>query len=164
MIHILHATCSTLGDCQGLKGKRVDRLRADECASVNVEITDQGFHGKAQPFRGKTGPVSILKCSLGLRLSYECSNPVYGQTLNPYDSTRGPGGSSGGEGALIGSNGSLLGIGTEQRPRFSVKSGNLFRETQEKTKKRVKSKSGKQLGFSERHKSFHGKADAGFPY
>lgn len=46
-------------------------------------------------------------------LSYECSNPVYGQTLNPYDPTRGPGGSSGGEGALIGSHGSLLGIGSD---------------------------------------------------
>ena len=46
-------------------------------------------------------------------LSYECSNPVYGQTLNPYDPARGPGGSSGGEGALIGSHGSLLGIGSD---------------------------------------------------
>lgn len=46
-------------------------------------------------------------------LSYECSNPVYGATKNPYDRTRGPGGSSGGEGSLIGSHGSLLGIGTD---------------------------------------------------
>merc|ERR1712185_282661 len=46
-------------------------------------------------------------------LSYECSNPVYGQTRNPFDLTRGPGGSSGGEGALLGSGGSLLGIGTD---------------------------------------------------
>lgn len=46
-------------------------------------------------------------------LSYECSNPVFGQSLNPHSHLRGPGGSSGGEGSLIGSNGSLLGIGTD---------------------------------------------------
>jgi len=46
-------------------------------------------------------------------LSYECSNPVFGATKNPYDLTRGPGGSSGGEGSLLGSNGSILGIGTD---------------------------------------------------
>ena len=46
-------------------------------------------------------------------LSFECSNPIYGQTANPHDTTRGPGGSSGGEGCLIASGGSLLGIGTD---------------------------------------------------
>jgi fatty acid amide hydrolase len=44
-------------------------------------------------------------------LSYECSNPVFGQTRNPYCLERGPGGSSGGEGSLIGSRASILGIG-----------------------------------------------------
>ena len=46
-------------------------------------------------------------------LSYECGNPIYGTTLNPYDLQRSPGGSSGGEGALIGSHGSILGVGTD---------------------------------------------------
>jgi hypothetical protein len=45
--------------------------------------------------------------------SFECSNPIYGQTCNPYDLKRGPGGSSGGEGSLIGSFGSILGIGSD---------------------------------------------------
>lgn len=36
-------------------------------------------------------------------LSFECSNPVYGTTTNPWDLTRGPGGSSGGESSLIAS-------------------------------------------------------------
>lgn len=46
-------------------------------------------------------------------LSYNCSNPLFGTTSNPYDSTRTCGGSSGGEGALIGAGGSILGIGTD---------------------------------------------------
>ena len=44
---------------------------------------------------------------------FECSNPLYGTTVNPHNVLRGPGGSSGGEGALIGSGGSLLGFGTD---------------------------------------------------
>ncbi|XP_064606003.1 fatty-acid amide hydrolase 1-like [Liolophura sinensis] len=46
-------------------------------------------------------------------LSAECSNPIYGVTVNPHDVSRCPGGSSGGEGALVGSEGSILGFGTD---------------------------------------------------
>ncbi|NXT16309.1 FAAH1 hydrolase, partial [Prunella fulvescens] len=45
--------------------------------------------------------------------SYECSNPIFGQTLNPLNAQRSPGGSSGGEGALIAGGGSILGIGSD---------------------------------------------------
>ncbi|NWR42608.1 FAAH1 hydrolase, partial [Regulus satrapa] len=45
--------------------------------------------------------------------SYECSNPIFGQTLNPLNPQRSPGGSSGGEGALIAGGGSILGIGSD---------------------------------------------------
>lgn len=45
--------------------------------------------------------------------SYDCSNPLFGQTTNPWNSSKSPGGSSGGEGALIGAGGSLLGLGTD---------------------------------------------------
>lgn len=45
--------------------------------------------------------------------SYDCGNPIFGQTLNPYNLQKTPGGSSGGEGALIGGGGSILGIGTD---------------------------------------------------
>ncbi len=44
---------------------------------------------------------------------YECENPVYGWTRNPYDLTRTAGGSSGGEGALVGAGASLFGIGSD---------------------------------------------------
>ncbi|XP_035883378.1 fatty-acid amide hydrolase 1-like [Phyllostomus discolor] len=47
-----------------------------------------------------------LKCS-------ECSNPIYGQTLNPLNLKKSPGGSSGGEGALLAAKGSILGMGSD---------------------------------------------------
>ena len=43
----------------------------------------------------------------------ETDNPVYGQTVNPYDSARTPGGSSGGQAAAIASAMSACGIGTD---------------------------------------------------
>ncbi|KAG7230843.1 hypothetical protein INR49_019657 [Caranx melampygus] len=46
-------------------------------------------------------------------LNYDCSNPIYGQTLNPHNLQKTSGGSSGGEGALVGGGGSVLGIGSD---------------------------------------------------
>ncbi|KAM9357667.1 fatty-acid amide hydrolase 1 [Symphorus nematophorus] len=46
-------------------------------------------------------------------LSYDSSNPIYGQTLNPHNVHKAAGGSSSGEGALIAGGGSLLGIGSD---------------------------------------------------
>jgi fatty acid amide hydrolase len=46
-------------------------------------------------------------------LSMECTNPVFGTTVNPWDVRRVPGGSSGGEGAAIASGMSVLGVGTD---------------------------------------------------
>ncbi len=43
----------------------------------------------------------------------ESSNPVYGQTNNPYALDRTPGGSSGGEAAILAAGGSPLGIGSD---------------------------------------------------
>ncbi|XP_004679018.1 PREDICTED: fatty-acid amide hydrolase 1 [Condylura cristata] len=45
--------------------------------------------------------------------SFDCSNPLFGRTMNPWKSSKSPGGSSGGEGALIGAGGSPLGLGTD---------------------------------------------------
>ncbi|XP_073331917.1 fatty-acid amide hydrolase 1 [Pagrus major] len=62
----------------------------------------------------RQGAIPFVKTNLpqGL-LSYDCSNPIYGQTVNPHNLQKTSGGSSGGEGALIGGGGSLLGIGTD---------------------------------------------------
>ncbi|KAF7659673.1 hypothetical protein LDENG_00294490 [Lucifuga dentata] len=56
-------------------------------------------------------PVSIKKNIA--YTSYDCTNPIYGQSLNPHNLHKTTGGSSGGEGGLIGGGGSILGIGTD---------------------------------------------------
>ncbi|KAM9384752.1 fatty-acid amide hydrolase 1 [Pholidichthys leucotaenia] len=62
----------------------------------------------------KQGAIPFVKTNIpqGL-LSYDCSNVIYGQTVNPHNSQKTSGGSSGGEGALIGAGGSLLGVGSD---------------------------------------------------
>ncbi|XP_064415781.1 fatty-acid amide hydrolase 1-like [Latimeria chalumnae] len=62
----------------------------------------------------KQGAIPCVKTNLSQSmLSYDCSNPIYKQTKNPWNPKKTPGGSSGGEGALIGGGGSVLGFGTD---------------------------------------------------
>ena len=58
------------------------------------------------------GGIPFVKTNVPQTLmSFECSNPVWGSTLNPFNQELSPGGSSGGEAALIALQGSLIGIG-----------------------------------------------------
>ncbi|KAF9530362.1 amidase [Crepidotus variabilis] len=45
--------------------------------------------------------------------AFECSNPVFGRTTNPYNDGYTSGGSSGGEAALLAMDGSAIGIGSD---------------------------------------------------
>ncbi|GAA6086239.1 vitamin D3 hydroxylase-associated protein-like [Tachysurus ichikawai] len=62
----------------------------------------------------KQGAIPFIKTNIpqGL-LNYECSNPIYGRTVNPCNLQKTCGGSSGGEGALIAGGGSILGLGSD---------------------------------------------------
>ncbi|XP_006839783.1 PREDICTED: fatty-acid amide hydrolase 1 [Chrysochloris asiatica] len=83
-------------------GLSVNQGMPAECDSVVVQVLKlQG----AVPFVHTNVPQSML--------SFDCSNPLFGQTTNPWKLSKSPGGSSGGEGALIGAGGSLLGLGTD---------------------------------------------------
>ncbi|XP_030429207.1 vitamin D3 hydroxylase-associated protein-like [Gopherus evgoodei] len=76
--------------------------RAEEEDSVIVQVLKrQG----AIPFVKTNVPQSMI--------NYDCSNLIYGQTVNPLNHKKSPGGSSGGEGALIAGGGSILGFGTD---------------------------------------------------
>jgi fatty acid amide hydrolase len=60
------------------------------------------------------GAIILGKTNIMQALSgWECDNPVYGRTNNPWDLARTPGGSSGGEGALIAAGGSTLGLASD---------------------------------------------------
>ncbi|KAM9849339.1 fatty-acid amide hydrolase 1 [Aulostomus maculatus] len=62
----------------------------------------------------KQGAIPFVKTNLPQALlNYDCSNTIYGQTVNPYNLQKTSGGSSGGEGSLIGGGGSLLGLGSD---------------------------------------------------
>ncbi|KAJ7043557.1 amidase [Mycena alexandri] len=60
------------------------------------------------------GAIPIVKTNVPQTMfSFECSNPVFGRTVNPYNAGFTSGGSSGGEGALIGMDGAALGLGSD---------------------------------------------------
>ncbi|KAJ7332773.1 hypothetical protein JRQ81_014953 [Phrynocephalus forsythii] len=78
----------------------LSRVEADDSVIVKV-LKKQG----AIPFVKTNVPQSMI--------NYDCSNLIFGPTINPLNHKKTPGGSSGGEGALIAAGGSLLGFGTD---------------------------------------------------
>ncbi|GAA6007776.1 hypothetical protein JCM10207_004870 [Rhodosporidiobolus poonsookiae] len=74
---------------------------AEEDASVTKVIRRAG----GIPFVKTNVPQTML--------SFECANPLFGATNNPFDASRTPGGSSGGEAALLAADGSPIGIGSD---------------------------------------------------
>lgn len=54
---------------------------------------------------------------------FECENPIYGWTRNPYDLERTAGGSSGGEAAIIGAGASPLGLGSDVGGSIRIPAG-----------------------------------------
>ena len=68
----------------------------------------------AVAFLKKMGAVPFCQTNVPQTMySLQTSNPIYGETGNPFDPDRECGGSTGGEGALIGAGGSFLGIGSD---------------------------------------------------
>ena len=57
-----------------------------------------------------------------MTMDYDCDNPVFGQTNNPWNRERVPGGSSGGEAAALAAGMSPLGMGSDYRGSIRVPS------------------------------------------
>jgi amidase len=55
-----------------------------------------------------------------MTMDYDCDNPVFGQTNNPWNRERVPGGSSGGEAAALAAGMSPLGMGSDYRGSIRV--------------------------------------------
>ncbi|XP_007130576.1 fatty-acid amide hydrolase 1 [Physeter macrocephalus] len=105
---LLYGVPVSLKECFSYKGQdstlglSLNEGAPAECDSVVVQVLKrQG----ALPFVYTNVPQSMF--------SYDCGNPLFGQTVNPWKSSKSPGGSSGGEGALIAAGGSPLGLGTD---------------------------------------------------
>lgn len=78
---------------------------SDEKASKNSIVVEQLLLAGAIPFCKTNVPQSML--------SFECRNPLWGKTENPFKRGYSPGGSSGGEAALVAAGGSVLGVGND---------------------------------------------------
>ncbi|KAI0629270.1 amidase signature enzyme [Trametes polyzona] len=62
----------------------------------------------------EAGGIPICKTNIAqLIFFFECVNPIWGRTLNPYSKSYSSGGTSGGEGALLAMDGAALGWGTD---------------------------------------------------
>ncbi|EKM81874.1 hypothetical protein AGABI1DRAFT_112104 [Agaricus bisporus var. burnettii JB137-S8] len=74
-------------------------------AKTNADVVDTLLNAGALPFVKTNVPQTMF--------AFECSNPLWGCSTNPYNNKYTCGGSSGGEGAIIAMDGSALGIGTD---------------------------------------------------
>lgn len=60
------------------------------------------------------GAIIIAKTNVPqTMLTFECNNPLWGRTLNPYSDKHTCGGSSGGEAALLAMSGAAIGVGSD---------------------------------------------------
>ena len=65
-------------------------------------------------FLREAGAIPFVKTNVPqTMLAFECSNPLWGRSLNPWSHAHTPGGSSGGEAALLAVDGSAAGIGSD---------------------------------------------------
>ncbi|KAG2356480.1 hypothetical protein BDR07DRAFT_1491878 [Suillus spraguei] len=79
---------------------------------VSVKDNCTSFHVVAQ--LRAAGAIIFVKTNVPqTMLAFECSNPLWGRTTNPWNNKYTCGGSSGGEGALLAMDGSALGIGSD---------------------------------------------------
>ncbi|XP_067950847.1 fatty-acid amide hydrolase 1-like [Watersipora subatra] len=92
---MLAGYCSNMG---------VTSLLGSTAASDNPRVKVLKDFG-AIPFIRTNVPQALL--------SYSCENPIYGRTVNPWNTSRDCGGSSGGEAAAIACGASVLGIGSD---------------------------------------------------
>lgn len=105
---ILHGIPVSIKECFCLKGYD---CTGGMCIYMDQPVEDDSPFIKVLK---KQGAVPFVRTNIPqTMMTFDCSNPQYGQTVNPHDHKRGPGGSSGGEGAVIGGGGSILGFGTD---------------------------------------------------
>ncbi|KAG5647829.1 hypothetical protein DXG03_007753 [Asterophora parasitica] len=78
---------------------------ANKPATTNADLVSQFIAAGAVLFVKTNVPQTMF--------AFECSNPLWGRTTNPYNNKYTSGGSSGGEGALLAMDGSAVGIGTD---------------------------------------------------
>ncbi len=104
----LHGVPLTVKDTIATRGLRTtsgSRLRAQFVPETDATAVAR-VRAAGAIILGKTNVPEMA-------IPYECDNPVFGRTNNPYDPGRTPGGSSGGEAAALGASLSAAGLGSD---------------------------------------------------
>ncbi|KIO26468.1 hypothetical protein M407DRAFT_24192 [Tulasnella calospora MUT 4182] len=104
----LHGLPISLKDCFKVKGYDATigfTQWVGKPSDVNAEIVNQIRVAGGIPFVKTNVPQTML--------SFECANPLWGRTVNPYSPDHTCGGSSGGEAALAACDGAALGFGSD---------------------------------------------------
>ncbi|XP_071985186.1 vitamin D3 hydroxylase-associated protein-like isoform X2 [Engystomops pustulosus] len=105
---LLYGVPISLKDNVGYKGHN------SHCGLVHFLGVDEPEDSVIVQVLKKQGAIPFVKTNIPQSLiNFDCSNSIYGQTLNPHNHKKTCGGSSGGEGALIAGGGSILGVGTD---------------------------------------------------
>jgi amidase len=115
----LHGLPVSLKDYITMRGQRnhagwlewIDRMGTDDALIVKIL-----YEAGAVFYVRTTQPQSLMHL--------ECSSPIYGTTVNPFNRTLTCGGSTGGEGALLAMKGSPLGVGTDIGGSIRCPAGN----------------------------------------
>ena len=104
----LHGLPISVKDYISMRGRRTSAgylAWIDRVAKQDALILTILYQAGAVFFVRTTQPQSLMHL--------ECTSPVYGTTVNPFNRNLTSGGSTGGEGALLGLKGSPLGVGTD---------------------------------------------------
>lgn len=104
----LHGIPFTLKDMFNVKGYD-SSLGVSKCVDKPYQSSSTLYETLT-----KLGAILLAKTNVPQTLlSFECNNPIFGPTQNPYVKGFTCGGSSGGEAAVLAKNGSALGFGTD---------------------------------------------------
>ncbi|XP_063283823.1 vitamin D3 hydroxylase-associated protein-like isoform X2 [Pelobates fuscus] len=105
---LLYGVPISLKDHVGYKG------HSSHCGLVHfLEILEKEDSNIVKVLK-KQGAIPFVKTNIPQSMiNFDCSNSIYGQTVNPHNHKKTCGGSSGGEGALIAAGGAILGVGSD---------------------------------------------------
>lgn len=104
----LHGVPISLKDTVAFKGKD------STVGVIKLSFKPKGDHAPIVRQLMAAGGVPFVKTNVPQTMTtFECRNPLWGRTENPFKKGFSPGGSSGGEGALLALKGSVLGMGND---------------------------------------------------
>lgn len=104
----LHGLPISVKECMAVKG-----TQSTGGVAHLVNVIEQDDSNLIKILR-RAGALIYIKTNIPQTMMIsDCSNPIYGRTLHPFNPARTPGGSSGGEGCVVASGGSVLGMGTD---------------------------------------------------